>query len=387
MTNAESIDSVNIISPNSLKFYGGGEITALTISSELNKIGIPNVLYGSNESPNVTRVEHIDTQTLNVDYRDSEMESENGVKHFFFHKFPSLKLLQSARLNLILIWRIPSKRQIETCKLSGSSTVLMLHGIGLEKLRLTNPIIFFYQLYMRLLLTLRIKALIYSKIYFQVLSSYQRNFIANLGVPQEKIFLIKNGIEVNSYKVGRNDDCFQVLFIGRIESIQKGINRLLKVSELLRTAESAIKISAIGSGKDADKLRRSTSITYLGFVSSETKLVELEKSNLLICTSNMEVFPIVLLEALCSGLPVISTPVAGPSEILEMFPLSGKLSTFKPRGMVADILNYYHLWKNDKSGYYEGKMKRSQWAKQKFDTVAMAEHYRNMIKEISKMVR
>ncbi|MCL5252469.1 MAG: glycosyltransferase [Candidatus Thermoplasmatota archaeon] len=377
------IDSrINVIIPTSLRFYGGGEITAILLSSELSRLGVINTLYVDSIHSGITRVENLDLIHPGINYKEVPMVIGNRIENFFFHKFPSVNLLKSANVNLIFIWRIPSKKQLRSCIESGSKIVLLLHGIGLEELRISNPTFLLYQLYMRLLLFTRKRTIANKKIYLQTLNSFQNNFLCKIGIPREKVFWIKNGIEVEKYKTGHNKDRFQILFIARMENMQKGIKRLIKVANLVKTEVPDVVITAIGSGKDSDLIKKSNNITYLGFVSNDRKLEELEKSSLLLCTSNSEVLPLAIVEGLCSGLPIVTTPVSGPKDIVGLSPLNGKISTFEPSDMVADVLSYYNKWKSNSDEYYENKIERSKRAREMFTVQKMASEYKSMIEII-----
>ena len=167
-----------------------------------------------------------------------------------------------------------------------------------------------------------------------------------------------------------------------MENMQKGIIRLVKVANLVKTEVPDVVITAIGSGKDSDLIKKSNNITYLGFVSNDRKLEELEKSSLLLCTSNSEVLSLAIVEGLCSGLPIVTTPVSGPKDIVGLSPLNGKISTFEPSDMVADVLSYYNKWKSNSDEYYENKIERSKRAREMFTVQKMASEYKSMIEII-----
>ena len=111
----------------------------------------------------------------------------------------------------------------------------------------------------------------------------------------------------------------------------------------------------IGSGKDSSMLKNIHWLDYIEFVSEERKIEELANANLLLLTSNAEPFGISVLEALFAGLPVVSSPVAGPSDILGSSIDWGRISGFSARKIGNDILDYYDQWRSNPGNFLKGK--------------------------------
>ena len=102
-----------------------------------------------------------------------------------------------------------------------------------------------------------------------------------------------------------------------------------------------LKIIVIGSGPDsrllADAAKNYNLITYLGFVDEKKKHELLEKGSLMLCTSNLDPFPIATLEALQMGLPVITVPLSGPKNMVNKNKIFGKVSGYSPKSIVKVI--------------------------------------------------
>ena len=138
----------------------------------------------------------------------------------------------------------------------------------------------------------------------------------------------------------------------------------------------------IGSGKDSSMLENIHWLDYIEFVSEERKIEELANANLLLLTSNAEPFGISVLEALFAGLPVVSSPVAGPSDILGSSIDWGRISGFSARKIGNDILDYYDQWRSNPGNFFEGKINRSSEAKRIFNTKTSIDKYAEMITRV-----
>lgn len=113
-----------------------------------------------------------------------------------------------------------------------------------------------------------------------------------------------------------------IVFVGRL-SAQKGIPLLLDAAaELMR--ESPFELRIIGGGElcdwvDArlDELGIRDNVKLLGWRSSSGVKREIEAARALVLPSFAEGLPVVLMEALALGRPVIATAVAGTPELVD----------------------------------------------------------------------
>lgn len=131
-----------------------------------------------------------------------------------------------------------------------------------------------------------------------------------------------------------------LLFAGRLHP-QKDPLLLLKTVDLLRDASIHLLIAGEGELRpelesEIKRLDLSTKITFLGAVPPE-KLVQLHQlSAACILTSVYEGLPIVVLEALSCGTPVVSTPCGETPRIL--IPGSGEISATRSPEAIAQAL-------------------------------------------------
>lgn len=158
--------------------------------------------------------------------------------------------------------------------------------------------------------------------YHLAISTGIKKQLVDLGVDPQKIFLIYNPVKIRHTQpiAIPQDKVFHPVFIGRILlDGQKNVRMLL---ETLQKLTFPWKIDIYGQGKDlpaAKQLARdlgiSTNINWRGWVADPWKTIK-EADCLLLC-SKFEGFPMVVVEAISRGLPVISTDCpTGPRDII-----------------------------------------------------------------------
>jgi 1,2-diacylglycerol 3-alpha-glucosyltransferase len=118
--------------------------------------------------------------------------------------------------------------------------------------------------------------------------------------------------------LGARDDEQLLLFVGRL-SAEKNVDGLLQI-----ISEKNIKsrLVIVGDGPERDKLEKLTNklnlkqrVVFLGHRPHKEALGIMKACDILILPSKTEVFPMVVLEALALGTPVIATRVGGISEV------------------------------------------------------------------------
>ncbi|WP_339654727.1 glycosyltransferase [uncultured Maribacter sp.] len=151
------------------------------------------------------------------------------------------------------------------------------------------------------------------------------DLIQNYNVNANKITIIHNPIDIDKInKVHKiesvfNSEKFNLVTIGRMDA---GKNHEL----LIRSIEGIknVHLYILGNGSLRSYLedlvtdkKLQDNVTFLGFDNNPYKY--LKAADLFVFGSNHEGFPNVLLEAMCCGLPILSTNCkSGPDEILEL---------------------------------------------------------------------
>lgn len=154
-----------------------------------------------------------------------------------------------------------------------------------------------------------------------------------MGVPKEKIIVIPNGIDVDSFNDLPKKGTFRkqygisekyiVLFLGRLHEI-KGIDFLIKsYAELIKELDDVLLV-LVGSDDGyktkaetlINKLNLTNEVRFIGYVGGTDKLATYVDADVLVYPSIFEIFGLVPFEAILGGTPVIVTDDCGCGELV-----------------------------------------------------------------------
>lgn len=131
--------------------------------------------------------------------------------------------------------------------------------------------------------------------------------------------------------------------VGRL-SPEKGQAGLLEAFARVASDHHDVELALVGDGPDLELLKRrantlgiAAQVTFAGRLSEKDALDEIAHSDVLVLPSFMEGLPIVLMEAMAIGTPVIATRVAGIPELVEDG-TNGLLFTPSDWGALADCM-------------------------------------------------
>ena len=140
----------------------------------------------------------------------------------------------------------------------------------------------------------------------------------------EKMHVVRCGlpfdrIPLKSPAVGQKT----IICVGRL-SPEKGQAGLLRAFAKVRSSHPELELRLVGDGPErsalealSEELGVSGAVTFAGRLPEEETLAEIARSDLLVLPSFMEGLPIVLMEAMAVGVPVIASRVAGIPELVE----------------------------------------------------------------------
>lgn len=184
-------------------------------------------------------------------------------------------------------------------------------------------------------------ALLYERLTFKLVFKHADAVIAlteNMKKEIQKvyarnIFVIPNGIDLENFKqVNREDirlklhitqDKKIIIFVGRLMPV-KGVQYLIEAMSIIAQKEPKAILMVVGDGQDKDRLEAHVNklslcehVTFIGTVQNDKIPDYLAAANVLVLPSLSEGFPVVLLEAMASGVPMVTTRVTGIPEIVE----------------------------------------------------------------------
>ncbi len=190
--------------------------------------------------------------------------------------------------------------------------------------------------------------------YFDIVvavSEYTKKKLIELHVPEGKLEVIHNGIDVSSLSgsgkgllrkaLGLEEGVKVVGYIGRLGP-EKGIPYLLEAAETICRSRKDIYFTLIGEGilkEETEAFIASKGlkgrIIMLGWRKDATGL--LPDMDMLLLPSLTEGAPMVILEAMAAGVPVITSDVGGIGEIIEDSKTGLLISPRDPQAIVESI--------------------------------------------------
>ncbi len=155
--------------------------------------------------------------------------------------------------------------------------------------------------------------------------------IMNLGVPENKVHVVPNGVDTEKFKsVGKEyarnllnlpQDKNIVLFVGALRKI-KGVDYLIEAAKNFVDIDTELYMVGRDDGlgksleKRARELKITNSIKYTGPVNHDDIPLWISASDILVLPSLSEGRPNVVLEALSCEVPVVATDVGGIPELM-----------------------------------------------------------------------
>jgi len=142
--------------------------------------------------------------------------------------------------------------------------------------------------------------------------------------PGQEIKIIHNGIDINEFKpAGKNDDTIKILCVSRLIK-RKGIEYLIKSVPLILNKTKCFKITIVGEGNMehelknlANRLNVSGYIKFKGYIKHDELPSIYLDSNIFVLPSLNEGMSNTVLEAMASGLPIITTDTGGTGELIK----------------------------------------------------------------------
>ncbi|ARC90842.1 glycosyltransferase [Rhodovulum sp. MB263] len=141
-----------------------------------------------------------------------------------------------------------------------------------------------------------------------------------------KLAIVHCGVEPDRY---RRDPALgpaatrELLFVGRLAAV-KGVPLLLEAMARLGANCADARLTLIGDGPErarieaeAARLGLGARVVFAGYRSQDEVAKALARSDLFVLPSFAEGVPVVLMEAMAAGLPVIATRIAGIPELVE----------------------------------------------------------------------
>jgi glycosyltransferase involved in cell wall biosynthesis len=139
-----------------------------------------------------------------------------------------------------------------------------------------------------------------------------------------KIAIVHCGVEVSAYgRAMPGDFGKRVAFVGRLDPVKGALLLIEAMAEVLKSHPDA-RLTLAGDGPArapaearAQALRIDHAVRFAGFMTQGQVADLLANSDMLVLPSFAEGLPVVYMEALASGIPVVASRVAGVPELVE----------------------------------------------------------------------
>jgi len=147
-------------------------------------------------------------------------------------------------------------------------------------------------------------------------SHHLANVAESAGAPSERIRVVPNPVDVDRFSGGLDEDRdIDVLFVGRL-AIEKGIDTLIRAVAPL---SGQARVVIAGDGGERPRLESlaaevGATVTFAGWVRQAELPALVRRAHIQVMPSRSEGHPVVALEALAAGTPVIASRVGGVPE-------------------------------------------------------------------------
>lgn len=150
------------------------------------------------------------------------------------------------------------------------------------------------------------------------------------GIPPETIAVIFNGVDINRFSPKKSSFTlkekfgmgFILLYVGRLR-MRKGVQYLIKALPLILKERNDVRLVVVGEGEAKGFLKKlahdvdvDENVMFVGRVLDDYLPAYYASSDVFICPSLYDPFPLVCLEALASGRPIVLTDRVGVKEIV-----------------------------------------------------------------------
>jgi glycosyltransferase involved in cell wall biosynthesis len=160
-------------------------------------------------------------------------------------------------------------------------------------------------------------------------SDQMKKALAASGIPRRNIVRLHNAVSLDTEirphggggTVYKSDGQFLIGIIGRL-SPEKDVASFLEAARMLSHTHRRVTFLVVGDGPERESLERRASrsdlkgrVAFAGFVNEMAPVYQ--DLDLLVISSKTEGIPLVVLEAMKHGIPVVSTRVGGIPEVIE----------------------------------------------------------------------
>jgi glycosyltransferase involved in cell wall biosynthesis len=283
----------------------------------------------SSKLSNDFKLIHMDISTKRSLNKQGKIDTKNIISLFFMIILLIGKIIKS-RPHIVQIESssgtsfLKNSLFILVSKFAFCNVIISIHGSGIRFINFFESLPHLGKLYVKFIISKCDAVRILSE-------KWIKKFNTELNLKVNKIFVIPNGVDFEFFNINRyhstliENNC-KILYLGAIGE-KKGVFDLLDVSEILQKKGYEFNLNIVGPEMDegcTEELKiitRKRKLEKYIEIHKEIKYKETvsfySSANIFILPSYTEGLPMTLLEAMASGLPVVSTKVGAIPEIIE----------------------------------------------------------------------
>ena len=168
--------------------------------------------------------------------------------------------------------------------------------------------------------------------FFATISEFNKRFLIELGADETKIKIIRCGVDFKQFSVRQNFHTTETIKLGLIGRLveKKGVDVLLRALRILKGESFSIELHIAGSGSLQQELSQladeldltENDVQFLGALPHKEVAAFINSLDVFVLpckkdkNGDMDGIPVVLMEAMLSGVPVISTKLSGIPELV-----------------------------------------------------------------------
>lgn len=156
------------------------------------------------------------------------------------------------------------------------------------------------------------------------ISNFARSqaMLYSAGEHWSKLHIIHCGIQPERYRATSEPGTGRLVFVGRLAAV-KGVAVLLQALAKARQSAGELSLTLIGDGPERASIEAEVRrlglgevVTFTGYLGQDAVAEHLQSASALVLPSFAEGVPVVLMEAMAAGLPVVATRVGGVAELV-----------------------------------------------------------------------
>jgi len=144
------------------------------------------------------------------------------------------------------------------------------------------------------------------------------------GLNNKRYVVLPNVVDTNLFvPFEHSNNTTEIIHVSCFEDKSKNITGLLHSLQIMRDRGTVFHATLIGDGMDFEAMKKLSHqlhlddyVTFSGLLEGKNLATRIAKGDFLVVSSNYENMPVVILEALSCGLPIVSTNVGGIPEIV-----------------------------------------------------------------------